>query len=157
MSCAQMSLRPNVLALKCLRPNVCAQMSGFVPNWGTCTPSGTFQLFKGYIRLPVFFSFPLIIIRAKIRAALIGRATKQKSEHVFTCPLHPGLPFCAFVLIFEFVAEKTGLFGREDLFLGLHRFWGYTSESINCSKVPMNRKFRNPVLALERVLYATQS
>ena len=67
----------------------------------------------------------MLIIRAKNRAAPIGRATTKKCPHVFRCPVYPGLPFRASVLIFEFVAEKTGRFGREDLilFLVFTDFW----------------------------------
>ena len=85
----------------------------------------------------------MLIIRAKIRAA---QEQQKKSLRVFRCPVYqyPGLPFRASVLIFEFVAEKTGLFGRENLFFGLHRFWRYTRESINCPRVPMNRKVGKP-------------
>ena len=50
---------------------------------------------------------------------------QKKSAHVFRCPVYPGLPFRASVLIFEVVAQKTELFGREDLFfLVFTNFWG---------------------------------
>ena len=67
----------------------------------------------------------MLINRSKIRAAPIERATK-KVYTFFRCPVYSGLPFRASVLIFAFVAEKTGLCGREDLFfwsspiLGVH-------------------------------------
>ena len=85
----------------------------------------------------------MLTIKAKSTAALIGRATK-KSPHVFRCPVYPGLPFHASVLIFKFVVEKTGLRRREDLFGWSSPILGYTSKFINCPRVPMDRKFGKP-------------
>ena len=63
----------------------------------------------------------MLMIRAKIRAAPMGRATTKKvntsSDVLYTRGYH-------FVLVCELVAEKTGLFGREDLFLVLTDFGG---------------------------------
>ena len=50
--------------------------------------------------------------------------SNKKSLRVFRCSVYPGSPFRALVLIFEFVAEKAGLFGREDLFLVFSDFEG---------------------------------
>ena len=99
-----------------------------------------------------------------IRATQIERATKKKVRTSPDALYTQGYPFVrACVLIFEFVMEKTELFAHEDLFFGFHQFlvekqdsvgvkiffwsssiWGYTSESINCPGVPMNRKFGKP-------------
>ena len=49
-----------------------------------------------------------------------------------------------FFLSLPIFGGKTGLCRREDFFFGLHRFWEYLSESIDCPRVPMNRKFGKP-------------
>ena len=86
----------------------------------------------------------MLIIKASIRAAPIGRATKK--VHTSSDVLYPELPFRTYMLIFEFVAKKkTGTFGRrEDLLFGLHLFWGHASDFINRPRVPMNRKVGKP-------------
>ena len=76
---------------------------------GVHDPPGVhFDFLRG--TLGYVFYYLMLIIRVKIKAAPIGRVTK-KSPYVFRCPVYPGLPFRASVFIFEFVAEKTGLFG----------------------------------------------
>ena len=49
-----------------------------------------------------------------------------------------------FFLCSPIFGGKAGLCRREDFFFGLHRFLGYMSKSIDCPRVPINRKFGKP-------------
>ena len=72
----------------------------------------------------------MLIIKAKIRAAPIGRATKKKSTHVFRCPVNPRLLFSACSLIFEFAVEKNRTLKTvRSFFFGLHLFLGNKLDS----------------------------